>query len=135
MIWIAAFYVPNLVKMADAEETEASTSAPMDDGPMDDAPVAEEKDAGGGTEVNGSPALRPVFLGNLESGVRAEDISKVFESPVLGDDITPVAVERLDLKRGFCFVFLKDVATQEEKERAEAYVSQINGMYVPNILP
>ena len=64
-----------------------------------------------------------------------EDISKVFESPVLGDDITPVAVERLDLKRGFCFVFLKDVATQEEKERAEAYVSQINGMYVPNILP
>ena len=78
---------------------------------------------------------RPVFLGNLESGVRAEDISKVFESPVLGDDITPVAVERLDLKRGFCFVFLKDVATQEEKERAEAYVSQINGMYVPNILP
>ena len=47
----------------------------------------------------------------------------------------PVAVERLDLKRGFCFVFLKDVATQEEKERAEAYVSQINGMYVPNILP
>ena len=68
-------------------------------------------------------------------GVLAEDISKVFESPVLGDDITPVAVERLDLKRGFCFVFLKDVATQEEKERAEAYVSQINGMYVPNILP
>ena len=34
------------------------------------------------------------------------------------------------MKRGYCFVFLKDPETQSEKDRAEAYVSEISGMYV-----
>ena len=36
-----------------------------------------------------------------------------------------------DMKRGYCFVFLKDPENQSEKDRAEAYVSEISGMYVP----
>jgi arginine/serine-rich splicing factor 4/5/6 len=34
------------------------------------------------------------------------------------------------MKRGYCFVFLKDAANAMEKERIENYVSDINGMYV-----
>lgn len=34
------------------------------------------------------------------------------------------------MKRGYCFVFLKDPDTHAEKERCEAYVQEINGMYV-----
>lgn len=35
------------------------------------------------------------------------------------------------MKRGYCFVFLQDPKTIEEKNRIEAYVGEINGMYVP----
>jgi hypothetical protein len=39
-------------------------------------------------------------------------------------------VDRIDIKRGFCFVFLKDAASQEEKDQIEAFVAAIQGMYV-----
>ena len=32
------------------------------------------------------------------------------------------------MKRGYCFVFLKDAANQAEKERAERFVQEISGM-------
>jgi len=34
------------------------------------------------------------------------------------------------MKRGYAFVFLQDPKSNEEKNRIEAYVSEINGMYV-----
>lgn len=34
------------------------------------------------------------------------------------------------MKRGFCFVFLKDPPNIEEKGRCEDFVEEINGMYV-----
>ena len=35
-----------------------------------------------------------------------------------------------DMKRGFCFVFLKDPPNIEEKRRCEDFIEEINGMYV-----
>jgi len=34
------------------------------------------------------------------------------------------------MKRGFCFVFLKDPPNIEEKRRCEDFIEEINGMYV-----
>lgn len=45
-----------------------------------------------------------------------------------GDPRRPIAVDRVDIKRGYCFVFLKDVTSQAEKERIENYVADIGGM-------
>ena len=77
---------------------------------------------------------RPVFLGNLNHYVISSDVEKIFTEPITDDGAAPVPVDRVDLKRGFCFVFLKDAENQDEKDRAEAYVSRINGMYVPTIV-
>jgi hypothetical protein len=82
-------------------------------------------------EVIGSSALRPVFLGNLMNVYTPEDVTAIFERPQQpkGDKVyTPVPVDRIDLKRGYCFVFLKDAVTQEDKINAERFVSAINGM-------
>lgn len=76
--------------------------------------------------LQGSAHLRPIFLGNLDYGVSTEEIEDIFLRPAL--DIPPVQVDRVDLKRGFCFVFLKDVQSDEEKERVESYVNSLNGM-------
>ena len=78
-----------------------------------------------------STTNRPVFLGNLNHNVISSDVEKIFTEPITDDGAAPVPVDRVDLKRGFCFVFLKDAENQDEKDRAEAYVSRINGMYVP----
>lgn len=83
-------------------------------------------------EVIGSAAMRPVFLGNLNSGYTPEEIMAVFEKPVQPkpDEITfePMAVDRIDQKRGYCFVFLKDAMDQADKERAESFVAAVHGM-------
>jgi arginine/serine-rich splicing factor 4/5/6 len=82
----------------------------------------------------GSASLRPVFLGNLDANFRSEDVIAIFEKPVEPPNpsmrFSPIAVDRIDVKRGYCFVFLKDVSTQTEKEQAERFVQEINGMYV-----
>ena len=49
---------------------------------------------------------------------------------ISGDPRRPIALDRVDIKRGYCFVFLRDVTSMAEKERIENYVSDINGMYV-----
>jgi len=59
--------------------------------------------------------------------VRAEDIEDVFLRPVL-DVGRSIPVDRVDLKRGFGFVFLEDAKSQEDKERIERYVREISGM-------
>lgn len=81
--------------------------------------------------VVGSAALRPVFLGNLVPEFSTEKIEELFNSPIQpkeGDNFKPIPVDRVDIKRGFCFVFLKDAASQEDKEQAEAFVAAISGM-------
>ena len=40
----------------------------------------------------------------------------------------PIPVDRLDQKRGYCFVFLKDAVVQEDKDNAEQFVEAISGM-------
>lgn len=77
--------------------------------------------------VIGSSAMPPVFLGNLLPGYTAEQIIGIFERPI-SPDYDPIPVDRLDQKRGFCFVFLKDAAAQNDKERVEQYVNELNGM-------
>jgi RNA recognition motif-containing protein len=84
--------------------------------------------------VVGSAALRPVFLGNLNHSYNSADVRELFERPINPPNsnflFLPVPVDRVDLKRGYCFVFLKDALSQEAKENAERFVSDINGMYV-----
>jgi hypothetical protein len=89
---------------------------------------------GGDDAVIGSTSLRPVFLGNLDLDYRSEEVVAIFEKPIEPPNASmrysPIPVDRIDLKRGYCFVFLKDVSTQSEKEQAERFVQDINGMYV-----
>jgi len=117
--------------MSDVEAETKMTEETPQDPPKTDA-MDEEADNGDRKEssVVGSAALRPVFLGNLNHTAVVEDIEKIFTEPITGEGVPPVPVDRVDLKRGFCFVFLKDAESQEAKERAENYVSTINGMYV-----
>lgn len=83
--------------------------------------------------VIGSPAIRPIFFGNLSGVFEAEKVSEVFTKPIIppGFDegsFKPFPVDRIDVKRGFCFIFLKDAVNQTEKDDAERFVSAINGM-------
>ena len=47
-----------------------------------------------------------------------------------GPDRRPFNLDRVDMKRGYCFVFMKDADTLAEKDRVEQFVADINGMYV-----
>jgi hypothetical protein len=109
---------------------------------MEDVDVTKEavaetatvtSDQGEVREVIGSAALRPVFLGNLSNTYTAEDVTAIFEGPQQpnkGETVpySPIPVDRIDLKRGYCFVFLKDAVTQQDKEQAELFVAALNGM-------
>ena len=79
--------------------------------------------------VIGSAALRPVFLGNLIPVYTPETVCAVFERPTI-PNAEPVFVDRVDVKRGYCFVFLKDARNESDKRQIEEFVSKINGMYV-----
>jgi arginine/serine-rich splicing factor 4/5/6 len=79
----------------------------------------------------GSAHIRPIFLGNLDINVTAEDVSDIFTRPY--SDMPPMPVERVDLKRGFAFVFMDPAKSEEDKARVETYVERINGMEFPNI--
>ena len=86
-----------------------------------------------GDDVIGSPALRSIFLGNLHLGYTTDDVRDVFEKPHVPPNAPEgyyesIPVERIDVKRSYCFVFLKDASTQERKEKVEKFVSDINGM-------
>ncbi len=99
---------------------------------MDDrrSPGENRSEEGG---VIGSSALRPVFLGNLMPTYTANSVKDLFETPQQppnheGEPFGPIPVERVDLKRGYCFVFLQDATSEEDKTRIETFVSIINGM-------
>ena len=84
-------------------------------------------------DVIGSPALRSIFLGNLHIGYTTDDVRDIFERPQIPPNspegfYDSIPVERIDVKRSYCFVFLKDASTQDKKEKAEKFVSDINGM-------
>ena len=108
----------------------------MDDGNYHDDPkngnTGGFEDGDGGTDGPGNLALRPVFLGNLSNSFTSDDVIAVFERPINppNTNYSPIAVERVDLKRGYCFVFLKDALSHEAKESVERFVNDINGMYV-----
>mmetsp|Transcript_24603 Transcript_24603/g.37962 ORF Transcript_24603/g.37962 Transcript_24603/m.37962 type:complete len:108 (+) Transcript_24603:56-379(+) len=89
----------------------------------------------GGRSLEGSEAMRPVFVGNLIPGFSATDITDVFERPRKAVEVPegsdpnrPIPVDRVDVKRGYCFIFLKDAESEDDKRRIERYVSEINGM-------
>jgi arginine/serine-rich splicing factor 4/5/6 len=95
----------------------------------DDRPARGEKTS----DVIGSAALRSVFLGNLQPNYTSEDVINIFEKPVIPSNaeegfFDPIPVQRVDVKRSYCFVFLKDATTQEVKGKCEKFVSDINGM-------
>jgi hypothetical protein len=83
------------------------------------APPAEQNGDSSG-EVIGSAAIRPVFLGNLKPNYVSEEVEEIFTRPIAPPGTpegtyTPFPVDRVDLKRGYCFVFLKDAASQADK--------------------
>jgi hypothetical protein len=83
------------------------------------------------SESNGNMAMRPVFLGNLNHTYTAEQACEIFERPISPNsnvDYGVMPVDRVDLKKGYCFVFLKDAVSQEQKSKTERFVSDINGM-------
>jgi len=87
-------------------------------------------------------------MGNLSHSALSSDVEHMFRNPVsrgsggyggggeqekeegMASEIAPFDLDRVDMKRGYCFVFLQDPKTIEEKNRIEAYVGEINGMYV-----
>ena len=93
------------------------------------APSAPNGDSG---EVVGSAAIRPIFLGNLKPNYTAQDVQDLFGRPIQPpgsqETFDPFPIDRVDTKRGYCFVFLKDAASESDKERTERFVGVISGM-------
>eukprot|EP00934_Nitzschia_sp_Nitz4_P002772 Nitzschia sp. Nitz4//scaffold250_size28497//8023//9538//NITZ4_008124-RA/size28497-augustus-gene-0.0-mRNA-1//1//CDS//3329544213//2762//frame0 len=101
--------------------------------------LAEGDDAKGTDEVIGSAALRPVFLGNLVTDFSPDQCKELFQRPILppdcpdAADFHSIAVDRVDVKRGYCFVFLKDAPSQQDKDMIEKFVTLINGMELDSV--
>ena len=121
--------------MEGEENQQGNASPPPQAGepePQADAPPAEASNGDSG-DVIGSAAIRPVFLGGLVANYSAGVVQEIFEKPIVPPNtpegtFTPVPVDRVDLKRTYCFVFLKDATCQADKDNAERFVSAINGM-------
>lgn len=98
----------------------------------DEATSANGDGESTGEVVIGSAAIRPVFLGNLIPNYSTDQVTNMFERPSqlrgLPREFKSIPVDRIDVKRGYCFVFLKDAETQADKEQIEAFVVAINGM-------
>jgi hypothetical protein len=109
------------------EQTENPEAPPKEQG------ETQGSDGGSNNKVIGSAAIRPVFLGNLRPEYSSDKIHELFSRPLTPPGATdgtyqPIAIDRIDVKRGFCFVFLKDASSQEEKDQVEKFVAAINGM-------
>jgi len=85
------------------------------------------------TSSSNSIEQRPVFIGNLSTMCNIKDIEDIFERPILNGVHGPIEIERIDLKRGFGFVFLKNARSLDERDAVEKYVGDLNGMEVPNV--
>jgi len=97
--------------------------------------------AGGGAGGASSSGikLRPVFLGNLDITYKSEDVADIFSRPMVPQGVDegtyrPFAVDQIDVKKGYCFVYLKNVSSEGEKASVENFVRDICGMYVPSSL-
>ena len=70
----------------------------------------------------------PAFFGNLAHACLAIDIESLFLKPPppaggVSDFVRqPFALDRVYIKRGFCFVYFKDAPNMEEKRRTEDFV-------------
>ena len=82
-------------------------------------------------------ALRPLFFGNLLLDYSTDEITNLFEHPeriaalsnhINTNEAQPIYIDRIDIKRGYCFVFLKDATSLQEKQRIESFCMTINGM-------
>jgi hypothetical protein len=79
-------------------------------------------------------ALRPLFFGNLLLNYSTDQIKNLFEHPDRIDtlpnhnELSPIPIDRIDIKRGYCFVFFKDATSIQEKQRIESFCMTINGM-------
>jgi hypothetical protein len=117
--------------MEGGEHQEENPTAPPPAGEPA-APPAQHRNGDSG-EVVGSAAIRPVFLGNLVTNYSASTVQELFEKPIVPPNTpdgtyTPIPVDRVDLKRGYCFVFLKDAICQADKDNCERFVSALTGM-------
>jgi hypothetical protein len=97
-----------------------------------EAPVRKEAN-GDDDAVVGSAAIAPIFMGNLMPEYTTDHVTQLFEnSPSLSlsldREYRPFPVDHIDLKRGYCFVFLKDADSQSFMNDIEAFVKAINGM-------
>ena len=77
-------------------------------------------------------ALRPLFFGNLLLDYSTDEITNLFEHPeriaALSNHINTNEAQPIYIKRGYCFVFLKDATSLQEKQRIESFCMTINGM-------
>jgi hypothetical protein len=117
--------------MSDERESGSNYYNSQDDGPVNADSSYGDKNSE--NALSGSAAIRPVFLGNLNPTYHADDIMAIFHRPIVPPGTAPgkfkpIPVDRLDQKRGYCFVFLKDAIVQEDKDNAEQFVEAISGM-------
>lgn len=111
-------------------EATSEEAAPAPESAPESAPEADTN--GNSGELIGSAAIRPVFLGNLKSVYEADQVKEIFTKPIVPpnteESFKPFGVDRIDVKRGYCFVFLQDATSEADKEATERFVSAINGM-------
>jgi len=108
------------------------------DAAMNDAAEDGLHPPGSGGGGGGNLYFRPIFLGNLSHSCVASDIENIFANPAPGsmdngEVKMPYPVDRVDMKRGYAFVFMKDPVSLEEKERLETYVVEMNGMNINQV--
>lgn len=119
--------------MSGERESSAAADRSLEDSPANVDSTNDAAPSENGSAVTGSTAIRPVFLGNLKPTYNADDIMAIFHRPIAPpgtdpDRFKPIPIDRLDQKRGYCFVFLKDAVVQEDKDNAEQFVEAISGM-------
>lgn len=112
----------NSLHQPELNTTNMDTSAP---------PREDQRNGTDNNNLIGSAHLRPVFMGNLEYNCTVEDIEDLFVRPMQGMD--PVSIDRVDLKRGYAFVFFQEARSQTDKVKLERYVEEINGMNLPKV--
>lgn len=108
------------------DETADSGARAADEGENTASNAGEGVETAGAAS-GGGIALRPVFLGNLTVGYKSEEVAEIFNKPIVPRDVSegtynPFPVDRVDLKRGYCFVFLKDASSATEKEQVVCIV-------------
>ena len=77
------------------------------------------------------PEIPSLFFGNLDYGATVGSIRAIFEKPLSGvaDNMVNCEVEKVDLKRGFCFVYIKqNFKSIQERDAVYNYAQRLHGM-------